>query len=225
MAECQSIWSFHPEGRGCDLLLGLIAGIPGPGIAHPHQHAHVHVAVADGLARETHFSHEVPHVQHYQLRLGYLLRLAVQVLYAAGGAPRVASADVHDVDARVLLYRENQSLVTFDVEGPNAFDFQLGHSLLLSFAGPELSGCHTTKAPANVCPGRPSQRFGRLPPGHLAYHRGPSEDLGRGGETTHAESARDRDGGAGKGDADRDGCRAADYGGVGRVESEHNKAQ
>jgi hypothetical protein len=90
--------------------------------------------VADGLARETHFSYEVPHVQHYELRLGHRLGLALQVLDAAGGAPRVAAADVHDVNACVLFYGEHQPLTTFDVEGPRAFHLHSGHSLLLSRA-------------------------------------------------------------------------------------------
>src|SRR5688572_480934 len=91
-ADSYSIRSIHPDGRGCDLRLGRITGIPGPSITHSHQHAHSHVTVADGLARETHFSYEVAHVKHYQLRLGHPFGLAFQVLDAAGGAPRVASA-------------------------------------------------------------------------------------------------------------------------------------
>src|SRR5215216_5554338 len=40
-----------------------------------------------------------------------------------------------------------------------------------------------------------------------------------------SDRLQDRDGGAGKGGAERDGCRAGDYGRVGRMESEHQKAQ
>jgi hypothetical protein len=39
---------------------------------------------------------------------------------------------VHDVNACVLFYGEHQAFAAFDIESPNAFDFQLGHSLLLS---------------------------------------------------------------------------------------------
>src|SRR5918995_450156 len=61
--------------------------------------------------------------------------------------------------------------------------------------------------------------------GILAYHPGPSGNPGREGESTYAESAQDRDGGAGKGSADRDGCRSGDFGRAGRMESEHQEAQ
>src|SRR5687767_13962633 len=173
MADCYSIRSFHPDGRRCDLRLGRITGVPGPGITHSHQHTHFHVTVADGLARETDFSHEVPHVQHYQLRLGHLLRLALQVLNAAGGAPRVASADVHDVHPGVLFYGEHQPLAPFDVEGPHAFYFQFRHSLLLSWATalrvshPERPSkrAHASQDCAPL--GGLSRSFGKLPSEHL----------------------------------------------------------
>src|SRR5215204_4053768 len=86
-------------------------------------------------------------------------------------------------------------------------------SLGIRFSSPgrRLSGCHTLKVPANVrARARPAHAWEGSPEvlagpfrGTLPYHQStsPSESFGREGEPTYAESAQDRDGGAGKGGA------------------------
>src|SRR5215210_5334189 len=90
-------------------------------------------------------------------------------------------------------------------------------SLGIRFSSPgrRPSGCHTLKIPANVrARGRTAHAWEGAPEvlagplrGTLPYHQcaGSSENFGREGELTDAESAQDRDGGAGKAGADRDG--------------------
>src|SRR5215216_4119168 len=97
---------YPPKWAGGDLRLGRIAGISGPGIAHSHQHTHFHITVEDGLARETHLSYEVPHVQHYPLCLGHLLRLALQLqsghsLLLSGATPGLSGCHTLKVPANV----------------------------------------------------------------------------------------------------------------------------
>jgi hypothetical protein len=57
------------------------------------------------------------------LRLGHILRLALQKLDPAGGAVRVTSALVHDVHARFLLDGQDQTQVLIDLERSRALDF------------------------------------------------------------------------------------------------------
>src|SRR5215204_100916 len=121
----------HPKWFGSDIFLGLPARTPDPGRAYGHQHPHFHAAVVKGLAREARLPQKVPHHEHRQLRLGHHLRFVLQKLDAAGGAPRVTSALVHDVHTRVLFDGQDQTLALLDVERPCALHFQPGHPFLL----------------------------------------------------------------------------------------------
>src|SRR3712207_4416707 len=125
------IWPLQPNGRRGDLALGRVTSVPGPGSADGHQHPHLHVLLAQDLAREAYLPDDVPHPEDHHLGLGHLLWLAFDELHAAGGAPRVGAAGVHDVHACVLLDGQNQPLALLDVEGPHALHFQLGHPLPL----------------------------------------------------------------------------------------------
>ena len=82
--------------------MGFGAGVVGSGGAHGQKRPHLHIVVQVDLARETRFLQELAHVEDHHLSLGHVLGFAFQKLDAAGGALGVASAGVHDVDARVL---------------------------------------------------------------------------------------------------------------------------
>src|SRR4028118_797669 len=129
---CPLIRSLHPDGRGGDLSLGRVTGIPGPGPAHGHQRPHLHVLLAVDLAREARHSQEVAHPEEHHFSPGHVFGLALEELQPAGGASRVAAAGVHDIYACVLLDGQDQPLALLDVEGPRALYFQPGHARSLS---------------------------------------------------------------------------------------------
>src|SRR4028118_1802327 len=133
---CPLIRSLHPDGRGGDLSLGRVTGIPGPGPAHGHQRPHLHVLLAVDLAREARHSQEVAHPEEHHFSPGHFLRLALEELHPAGGASRVAAAGVHDVHPGVLLYREDQPLALPDADGPHAPYLPPRHALPLLTARP-----------------------------------------------------------------------------------------
>src|SRR5215210_3172811 len=86
------------------------------------QDPHLNVVIGEGLAREPDLPQEVALLEHVELGPGHLLGLALQVLYPAGRAPGVGAAAVQDIHTRVLLYRQDQSLVLRNIEGPYALD-------------------------------------------------------------------------------------------------------
>jgi len=88
--------------------------------------------VHDRLAGQTRLAQKALAFQDLQLRPRHHLGLALQVLHPAGGATRVAPAAVEYLHARVLLYSQDQPLPPFDLDRPNALDFEFRHAMLLS---------------------------------------------------------------------------------------------
>src|ERR671911_2670420 len=95
----------HPLGGRRNFGLGLVAGTVEAGRGHSHEDPHLHVVVAEGLARETYLPEEVAAFEDLALRLRHLLRLAFEVLYAAGRAPGVRTAAVQDIHSSIFLNR------------------------------------------------------------------------------------------------------------------------
>ncbi len=131
--------------------------------------------VHHGLARETGSARQqlLP-LQHLKLRLRHLLRLALQVLDATGGAPRVAPAAVQYVYTRVLLYGQDEPLALLDLDGPDTLYINPRQFLFLPltrFVCPAstMAGRSEVRHCGHVSPGEPSAacqflRFGTLVP-------------------------------------------------------------
>ena len=77
------------------------------------------------------FAEETAALQDFELGFRHAVRLAFEVLYAAGGAFGVGAAAMQDVHPGVLLYREDQPLALLHVERPHTFDLDSRHALLL----------------------------------------------------------------------------------------------
>ena len=85
---------------------------------------------------------------------GHLAGLAADELDAAGGAPRVATAGVEDVYARVLLDREDEPLSLLHINRVEPFDSQIRHVRYVN-----VSDCMSD---VSAIP-RPSQLWKQLP--------------------------------------------------------------
>jgi antitoxin (DNA-binding transcriptional repressor) of toxin-antitoxin stability system len=89
----------------------------------------VYVVIAEDLAGKAHSS-ESSLSQPFFFRNGHPHWLAVDELHTTRRAPRVASACMQNVDVRVLLDREHQTLVVSDVKRSISFNSELGHTHL-----------------------------------------------------------------------------------------------
>jgi hypothetical protein len=88
-----------------------------------HQDPHLHVVVAEGLARKPYLSQKVSALEHFQLRFGHLLRFALEILDAAGGASGVRTTAVQDVYPGIFFDRQDEPLALGSVERPYTFHF------------------------------------------------------------------------------------------------------
>jgi hypothetical protein len=91
-----------------------------------------HVVVAHDLAGQAGVGHPL---RSKNLALGRRPArwLSFDELDAAGGAPRVAAARVQDIDARILLDRQDESFAIVDVNRSESFNRQFRHAWFLLY--------------------------------------------------------------------------------------------